>query len=76
MINVDEICQKTAVYEYLISELERLLAYLPRVEGLFDVQNFTDEMEQFIGSFQENREELLWLAVQDAEGDVKPYGDF
>jgi hypothetical protein len=76
MFDVDKICEKTEAYDYLISELERLLAYVPRVEGLFDIQNFIDEIEEFRGGFQENREELLWLAVQNTEGDVKPYSDF
>jgi hypothetical protein len=76
MIDVDSICEKIEAYNYLIAELERLLVYVPRGEGLFDIQNFTHEIEKFLGNFQENREELLWLAVENIEGDVKPYSDF
>jgi len=58
MIDVDEICEKAEVYEYLRSNVERLSSHLPPLEGLFDRQNFTGEIRQFLINLQATEEEM------------------
>jgi hypothetical protein len=58
MIDVDEICEKAEVYGCLRSNVETLSSHLPPLEGLFDIQNFTGEIKQFLINLQETEEEM------------------
>ena len=58
MFDVDEICEKAEVYEYLRSNVETLSSHLPPLEGLFDLQNFTGEIKQFLINLQATEEEI------------------
>ena len=58
MIDVDGICEKAEVYQYLRSNIESLSSHLPPLEGLFDTQNFTGEIKQFLVNLQATEEDM------------------
>ena len=58
MIDVDKICQKAEMYECLRSNFESFSSHLPPLEGLFDIQNFTGEIKQFLINLHATEEEL------------------
>lgn len=58
MIDIDEICEKAEVYEDIRADCTSLSSYLPPLEGLFDMPNFTGEIKEFLRNFQATGEEM------------------
>lgn len=71
MIDVDEICEKAEVYEYLRSNVETLSNHLPPLEGLFDLQNFTGEIKQFLINLQATEAEMEKFLVSIQASDSR-----